>query len=164
MQYKIILNNCRNKWYLHAYSYGYCVGVSFTKIIIVWKAFRDQYVPLNIFNCCKFTLLEMRGIDPCHQHSTLRLDLKPAIAVVRPPWRPVCFWLMNIDSALTLSSSNQTPGCFLLNSLHRCCKVLYVPTCGPFPRVPRDGKADWKWLTKDSVSDTPHDHGTTTWW
>jgi hypothetical protein len=60
MQYKIMLNNHTNK----EYSYGYCVGVSYTKIIIVRKTFIHQCAPLNVFNCCKFTVVEMKGIDP----------------------------------------------------------------------------------------------------
>lgn len=31
---------------------------------LVGKAFRNQYAPLNVFNCCKLTLLEIKGIDP----------------------------------------------------------------------------------------------------
>lgn len=53
MQYKMKL-----------YSNCYCVEVSYTKIILARESFKNQNVPLNIFNGYGFKLLEMKGINP----------------------------------------------------------------------------------------------------
>lgn len=70
MQYKM-------KRYLNCYG----VEVSYPKITLAGEAFKNQNVSLNIFNGYEFKLLEMKGINPWHQHSTLGLDLTRTIAV-----------------------------------------------------------------------------------